>query len=102
MRGPLADQCGFAKASRSRDERQLATKTQAFLKDVLAQAFIEPLDQAWARDNFGPDRRDMQFRLQERNLLHAHPFCTVTTDPGCKYIMLLIDCQWKSKALDLE
>ena len=49
---PGADQGGFAKASRGRNEGQLA---------VVVQTLVEPLNQAGAEDRFRPRRGDIQF-----------------------------------------
>jgi hypothetical protein len=64
---PSADQRRFAKAGRSGDERQ---------PTVLPRA--QALDQARARDQLGPDGRNVQLGLREPTRLHEGPSCFVT------------------------
>jgi len=79
---PFADQRGLAKAGGGGEKSQFAVKPR-----------VQPLDQARTRDQLGPDGRNVQFRLQERILLHGRPSCCMMTAPGCKYIMPQMDCQ---------
>ena len=53
---PLAQERGFAKASRSRDQDQAMAQ---------AQTFVQLLDQAWARHQLGANGWDIEFGRQQ-------------------------------------
>jgi hypothetical protein len=72
---PFAEQCGFAKARRGADESEFSVQPR-----------VQPLNQAQARDQFWPDRGDIELSFQKGG---GHLFRSWR---ATSHTMLIISC----------